>query len=121
MIRPPTRSTRHDTRFPYTTLFRSGRAYSEKFDLLELRLTDKTPRVPPRRSCFRTETGGEGRKSQGQRKVRNNLLAHQIGEADLRRRDKPAPIRGAEQIVREFGKLPSADQDRKSTRLNSSH
>src|SRR3546814_11250532 len=28
----------------------------------------------------------------------------------LRRRDKPAPIRGAEQIVGEFGKLPSADQ-----------
>src|SRR3546814_20973993 len=44
-----------------------GRAYSDKFDLLELMLTDKTPRVPPRRSCFRTETGGEGRKSQGQR------------------------------------------------------
>src|SRR3546814_11077752 len=39
-----------------------GRAYSDKFDLLELMLTDKTPRVPPRRSCFRTETGGEGRK-----------------------------------------------------------
>src|SRR3546814_1054873 len=113
MIRRPPRSTRPDPLFPYTTLFRSlcfgllGRAYSDKFDLLELMLTDKTPRVPPRRSCFRTETGGEGRKSQGQRKVRNNLLAHQIGEADLRRRDKPAPIRGAE--------------DRKSTRLNSSH
>src|SRR3546814_7485494 len=98
-----------------------GRAYSDEFDLLELMLTDKTPRVPPRRSCFRTETGGEGRKSQGQRKVRNNLLAHQIGEADLRRRAKPETIRGAEQNVREFGKLPSAEQDRKSTRLNSNH
>src|SRR3546814_16583130 len=82
-----------------------GRAYSDKFDLLELMLTDKTPRVPPRRSCFRTETGGEGRKSQGQRTVRNHLLAHQIGVADLRRRDTTAPIRGSEQIVRKFGKL----------------
>src|SRR3546814_8168667 len=63
MIRRPPRSTRPDPLFPYTTLFRSlcfgllGRAYSDKFDLLELMLTDKTPRVPPRRSCFRTETG----------------------------------------------------------------
>src|SRR3546814_20537007 len=30
MIRPPPRSTRTDTRFPYTTLFRSGQHYTQK-------------------------------------------------------------------------------------------
>src|SRR3546814_4269560 len=41
MIRPPQRSTRTDTLFPYTTLFRSSRteileAISDYFDILDL-------------------------------------------------------------------------------------
>src|SRR3546814_1838704 len=47
MIRRPPRSTRTDTLFPYTTLFRSGRTYAN----LRLRAGGDTP--PPQRAIVR--------------------------------------------------------------------
>src|SRR3546814_2409442 len=53
MIRRPPRSTRTDTLFPYTTLFRSGRAeqHSAQARLLSA----------PERSCLRAARGGPDR------------------------------------------------------------
>src|SRR3546814_1041777 len=53
MIRPPPRSTRTDTLFPYTTLFRSASAVSERLGLADTRLgtrrdTLSCPSLQPR-------------------------------------------------------------------------
>src|SRR3546814_10332036 len=46
MIRRPPRSTRTDTLFPYTTLFRSGRpgGHPERFDAGDMRIAEHDPR-----------------------------------------------------------------------------
>src|SRR3546814_11862759 len=77
MIRRPPRSTRTDTLFPYTTLFRSARS---------------------RHACEDEE-------------------CHLHGD-----RDDAADQRVAQREYREeFSREPRAGEDRKSTRLNSSH
>src|SRR3546814_5965956 len=61
MIRRPPRSTRTDTLFPYTTLFRSGRALAARLDLrvhdIGRRAGDMGAglRVRPRRGMQRSE------------------------------------------------------------------
>src|SRR3546814_12415870 len=80
MIRRPPRSTRTDTLFPYTTLFRSGQ----------------------RRLRAR---GG------GHRALQDRPASPALGKPELRRR--PARRRGI--------RAGDRREDRKSTRLNSSH
>src|SRR3546814_12089654 len=85
MIRRPPRSTRTDTLFPYTTLFRS---------------------TPHRRSfVLSSRRGAFGRRSAKLRPPRCATAA--------RERPLPADSTG--------GSPGDSDQDRKSTRLNSSH
>src|SRR3546814_2600815 len=101
MIRRPPRSTRTDTLFPYTTLFRSLDRAAGKG--LGGQLADDgqhfgIPAVEPR----------------GARQ--DHLLAGLVGMAD-RQRDRQ---RAAHRIAEDVG-LFDPELDRKSTRLNSSH
>src|SRR3546814_20683403 len=92
MIRPPPRSTRTDTLFPYTTLFRSVTA------------------------------GARASKDGGTKALKVVMICNTDGalyvfrrpiiEALLRRGVRVSTLSGASQYV---------DKDRKSTRLNSSH
>src|SRR3546814_20338936 len=102
MIRPPPGSTRTNTRFPYTTLFRSGRAADPGHE----------------------GQGDDGRSRQGHR--RGGLRAARmhtrwfedwkVGEVFETR---SASLTDA-QIV-DFAMRYDPQPDRKSTRLNSSH
>src|SRR3546814_14748523 len=101
MIRRPPRTTRTDTLFPYTTLFRSGDA------LLERRLP--------------LGAGARGRDPRGGGEP--GVVARARGVPPSRRqRLDAAPLRppagtgGAADVARY-----AAQTDRKSTRLNSSH
>src|SRR3546814_9559233 len=99
MIRRPPRSTRTDTLFPYTTLFRS------RFFLDD---------VQERNRCFR-----QGDIALvailGPRQMRVALLEKDVGPAE--RQDFATPHRGLKRKIEgERHQL-----DRKSTRLNSSH
>src|SRR3546814_17048514 len=101
MIRRPPGSTRTETPFPYTTLFRSRRAGGKAIE-------------------FERQAGGAGRE-----------LAHHLRHlvVDARMRCKIGGNIGTEHA--DIGHLPSVrrvaagvpmlDLDRKSTRLNSSH
>src|SRR3546814_17120921 len=103
MIRRPPRSTRTDTRFPYTTLFRSQSGGARRL----LR------RVAGR-------DGGAGRR------VRLRQVGHRAvgaaapalsGSPARRRLQRALEGRGADRRAR----ADLAAEDRKSTRLNSSH
>src|SRR3546814_13493344 len=106
MIRAPPRSTRTDTLFPYTTLFRSGRA----------RARGSGARHAPAASFGRYGRGDE---------ARFRLAARGGGGAQRPddRGDTPRGARaGRSELARRSvrGTLATA-LDRKSTRLNSSH
>src|SRR3546814_15333966 len=111
MIRRPPRSTRTDTRFPYTTLFRSL--------ITSATLTDHSG----------TDNSGDGTSGE----AGHSADAWQAAEARLgvnhmtaalSRLSLPSPFDYARQtrilIVHDL-KRGDLNQDRKSTRLNSSH
>src|SRR3546814_3843431 len=119
MIRRPPRSTRTDTLFPYTTLFRSEKATARLWPA-SLRHRCSTPcrswNLLPS-SCLLVASGGAG-----------IAFLHQGIEGRLDA-DLPAHGRGVAAQVREplvggqasrFG-WATRRLDRKSTRLNSSH
>src|SRR3546814_11407653 len=106
MIRRPPRSTRTDTRFPYTTLFRSPRAGSVGLQPVDAHVLARQT-VPDRQQepCDDVELA--------HRELRD------LADLPLPKRSKPVverrfPVRGRE-IADAHG------LDRKSTRLNSSH
>src|SRR3546814_7295888 len=111
MIRRPPRSTRTDTLFPYTTLFRS---------LLDLRIHeadgfvhDFDSQCPCRTSARRTDyrlTPGVSRRNS--RKRRWKLLIARSWTGLVRDPENARDLRPF---------WTSATLDRKSTRLNSSH
>src|SRR3546814_18691151 len=105
MKRRPPRSTRTDTLFPYTTLFRSGKF----FDCCRL---------------SRDEALGEPALDHALHDAAHATLAHGGDAAvpDLRRADPGGRI--AQHEMTEAGRRMHAEPhagDRKSTRLNSSH
>src|SRR3546814_15143248 len=109
MIRRPPRSTRTDTLFPYTTLFRSvvARDFGQA---LEARLGElsRLTRYRPARFVGLGEGGDEARvvriaNGDGEHELRTRLLVAADGTR--------SGVRGALGI----------EADRKSTRLNSSH
>src|SRR3546814_14513267 len=105
MIRRPPRSTRTDTLFPYTTLFRSGQ--------FRRSLSAGTAVKDRRRDQRATTTGrelGTGRESP--RRQRDRLIGFLANPACA---DGAAPS-GIVRFV-----LERPPPDRKSTRLNSSH
>src|SRR3546814_11653902 len=99
MIRRPPRSTRTDTLFPYTTLFRSGRdAAADIAARLERRvLTDLRDR----------DLGQHGEVGEGR-------AAHVM-------EDRLPLVAEAAGAVRHHALALGRAEDRKSTRLNSSH
>src|SRR3546814_10442569 len=101
MIRRPPRSTRTDTLFPYTTLFRSP----------------EQPEEPHRRQRLRDhDTQLERNPGTGEPRLRSQLgqgLSRVTGRVELRPdQQEAAPAADRQSEVPE---------DRKSTRLNSSH
>src|SRR3546814_1493173 len=117
MIRRPPRSTRTDTLFPYTTLFRSdGRdGIVVDVDALDegdviLPLVDVTL-LPTKLDRTGLVIRGEGALPFGV--VRQADLACAI--------DRDRPRRRAGELPLVIGQRRQAELDRKSTRLNSSH
>src|SRR3546814_7138184 len=119
MIRRPPRSTRTDTLFPYTTLFRSldqplapdradQRAAVDVGGEKPLGAHERQAEQPRHGIDDETRTADVRRDKIGQ--GRETAADHAIGIAVLEPRDR-AFGRGADEF----------DRDRKSTRLNSSH
>src|SRR3546814_14446559 len=110
MIRRPPRSTRTDTLFPYTTLFRSCGRCAEGIDRRPTlyRFGLALQKIKQLIAAQRIQRGGIGaaRKTggEGHGKIRGKWSGVWLLNA------KPAPSRAR-----------SSSQDRKSTRLNSSH
>src|SRR3546814_4317424 len=84
MTRRPPRSTRTDTLFPYTTLFRSHRA----------RRPHRRPLCPPRRRC---DGGAEARR--GGRKGETTVSARAERRRSSRRRGRLIPIRQRRRLL----------------------
>src|SRR3546814_7450739 len=109
MIRRPPRSTRTDTLFPYTTLFRSISRPDQFLGLLS-----GGRRGDGEREC----AGHRGRSAPG--------FAPQPAVLSVRFAQRPAPasfpIVGPRPLLAALSRLTrKAKPDRKSTRLNSSH
>src|SRR3546814_7807765 len=111
MIRRPPRSTRTDTLFPYTTLFRAG---------LLSRFTHRTTRADFERQRRRIDvvilTIDEVDLEIDDREADQRPRLGGLAEALFHRRDVFARHVAALDLVEELEAL-----DRKSTRLNSSH
>src|SRR3546814_2308800 len=123
MIRRPPRSTRTDTLFPYTTLFRSverdGLAAID--DWVEPLAAVHHP-VTDRRHAARDEGGGAGEQPDGDQAARDQLDHSRRMEHRIERHRKSH--RETEEFLhamREEQEARDDAQDRKSTRLNSSH
>src|SRR3546814_8328286 len=118
MIRRPPRSTRTDTLFPYTTLFRSGAAilFHERSPLL---VHHSRQSVKPGASgAGRAPLRKEGRPFRLEKTARQKELSYKVRFCHVRGRSKcghPFDKLGIER------RLGLAFADRKSTRLNSSH
>src|SRR3546814_19634226 len=101
MIRRPPRSTRTDTLYPYTTLFRSNRGEMLRIDAGQVDL------IEAERDYMRLHVGAR------------SWLIHQTIKSLEARMDPDRFIRiHRSKMVRRDG---IAGLDRKSTRLNSSH
>src|SRR3546814_3929527 len=114
MIRPPPRSTRTDTLFPYTTLFRSRAVAAERGTSASLRLRGRF-----RFAAHRLDDARAGQFGDAPAPFRV------AGHDRLQEHDFHHPRRLADQ-AQEVGEeaflRPERDDgDRKSTRLNSSH
>src|SRR3546814_20561508 len=114
MIRRPPRSTRTDTLFPYTTLFRSlaGKGVHEEIVGAPIELGDGDDIVARRRDRLdrigdRRHARGEGEAANAAFHLRYARLEHRVGRVHDARID----VAGDLQV----------EEDRKSTRLNSSH
>src|SRR3546814_4086114 len=94
MIRRPPRSTRTDTLFPYTTLFRS---------------------VPSgtRGSCYQEPKSGLSSRNHGQN-CAPNLESNQESNSEERARDVENLIRAAARNLRATGKAPARSEEHTS-------
>src|SRR3546814_7331399 len=111
MIRRPPRSTRTDTLFPYTTLFRSGQKSGDLTDI----------RVDLRLNAHQIVPGGADLE-RPKRQIGGDLALRQPLHRDEAVADAAVIDLPAEQIA--GGGDAHGDRwrvDRKSTRLNSSH
>src|SRR3546814_18507378 len=120
MIRRPPRSTRTDTLFPYTTLFRSNGA---------------SPDAPPRYAAIKQsiyDAIGDGRLKPGDRVPSEADLVEQFDVSRMTANRALRELQSAGIIVRRAGSGSFIAEpkpighmieirDRKSTRLNSSH
>src|SRR3546814_9854205 len=109
MIRRPPRSTRTDTLFPYSTLFRSDHVGPS--DVSELERVQVELLV---------ELMGDHHVEGRSVSVRGVLEAHHVAEHRLPRHPVVFAVTGGAEDVVGIARLDVA-RDRKSTRLNSSH
>src|SRR3546814_6344470 len=127
MIRRPPRSTRTDTLFPYTTLFRSEREEIHRERVVEI---DKSEQRTARHALHAVLSTGERRLQRDEiDDFRQGQGDH--GEIDAAAPDCEAADDDAEQAAadaagddrddRWHSDLRHEEGDRKSTRLNSSH
>src|SRR3546814_2065261 len=108
MIRRPPRSTRTDTLFPYTTLFRSARAQVAAVEVEQVEEVEHHAVAA---------AGGEVRLQGGEVGGAAVLLHHQLAiENGVLHRQRGQ--RGNHRLAKLGGPV---EPDRKSTRLNSSH
>src|SRR3546814_1516492 len=119
MIRRPSRPTRTDTLFPYTTLFRSSEVVQAEADRLRARLAEREERRDKKKSgTSKPQTDDELTKLKA---LSERFLKQSHGEnardPELRR----AQGLVAQSISIARAKYPDDPTDRKSTRMNSSH
>src|SRR3546814_7406006 len=110
MIRRPPRSTRTDTLFPYTTLFRSAYGFSL--------IATIAPQLFP--AGFRDHHGNVGAYYEAAAVIVVLVLLGQLLELRARERTGGA-IRALLDLAPKAARVIRPDGDRKSTRLNSSH
>src|SRR3546814_4773197 len=127
MIRRPPRSTRTDTLFPYTTLFRS-QAHGRSQEVAEpvQRLQDERVSVASRGQLAEADHGCHDQE-------RHDLRAERYGRSEQLQGRLPVPdsevgrradLESQAQVAWRIGdslQQPDDRADRKSTRLNSSH
>src|SRR3546814_953602 len=113
MIRRPPRSTRTDTLFPYTTLFRSGLAKAALKS--GARLHGASPVVGLRRDGARWEATVAG----GSRVTADRVVLATNGYSDGLWPGLARTVLSANSFI--VATKPLGSVDRKSTRLNSSH
>src|SRR3546814_6970095 len=114
MIRRPPRSTRTDTLFPYTTLFRSRLAEDHLEALLE-RLADHD---------LALEVDDHALEAGHRRLLRGDVERSHVDEATVDRDGGEAAVvdlRALGAAAQQGLELGDVGVDRKSTRLNSSH
>src|SRR3546814_11857924 len=118
IIRRPPRSTRTDTLFPYTTLFRSfhfsGVARNRRSGI-DIGAVEATQRERFRNALGRQEFLGRQRCSEGRITVEGRAVEAVVQAAQNARRVALA------ELFLDAGSLIPLVKDRKSTRLNSSH
>src|SRR3546814_14196500 len=113
MIRRPPRSTRTDTLFPYTTLFRSKPSRADEIAIgagFLLVLDDQVGKFADRAGAETEQHGGV---------VLGEALEVAVHPALARGGGKR--IVGPREVVEADGNIAGGGQDRKSTRLNFSH
>src|SRR3546814_16939154 len=114
MIRRPPRSTRTDTLFPYTTLFRSVEQLLEALDVIDghghPRVADEAQRLDPavrstqRQAKALPAVRGKGDAPVGQRQVRRaGDLDKAVGARDLSRLDVAARRSEERRVGKESG------------------
>src|SRR3546814_7798907 len=122
MIRRPPRSTRTDTLFPYTTLFRSAEGAGAVVFAMEAEVVERWQRM-----CL--AVGGLLQlglhlPDKAVAHLAQPLVGSQLGPVRLRHLEDRGHAEGAALGVQRGALVASfvaADPDRKSTRLNSSH
>src|SRR3546814_8686364 len=146
MIRRPPRSTRTDTLFPYTTLFRSCRvlipagqhepapdsrsrvAVPDARRAVRLHFVLAGARdLAPGRGCLRVRACGRGQGAAGRVAADRRMSTHfqpPVQGSTMKNFSTNIPIRILQVLLVAFFVLPLAacnkEEDRKSTRLNSS-
>src|SRR3546814_3734984 len=122
MIRRPPRSTRTDTLFPYTTLFRSKRDADR---ILHSHVDDEEDGIVPQRVPeIRRQTRVSEQALEIGKADKTHLALDGVEEREPQRLDQRQDHdRRVDQDRRrqEDGDMPAGGTDRKSTRLNSSH
>src|SRR3546814_15754942 len=119
MIRTPPRSTRADTHFPYTTLFRSVETYCQSFRIpAPLLMNEPGHHIAIRPTHFHLSAGI---KHQEAFAIGVGLYLPHLAQVHDRRAVNPLVVPRIEALLKILHRLPQAQADRKSTRLNSSH
>src|SRR3546814_8149671 len=122
MIRRPPRSTRTDTLFPYTTLFRSTACrLARAFCSERMRFAQSGAELVAVLTDAPSLIAAVGAPPVAVQALLRPVLALCLSEPAARPAAERAPCVAAPPVARATPPMPAAAPDRKSTRLNSSH